>query len=58
MNITEAKELSTRELIRHITNTHHKAEEKLIEKVQQQIKQDEEREKREKARKNRKYKRI
>ena len=32
--------------------------EKLIEKVQQQIKQDEEREKREKARKNRKYKRI
>ena len=37
MNITEAKELSTRELIRHITNTHHKAEEKLIQDLDQYL---------------------
>lgn len=37
LNVTEAKELSTRELIRHITNTHHKAEEKLIQDLDQYL---------------------
>ena len=35
LNVPEAKELRTRDLIRYITNTHHKAEENLIQEIDQ-----------------------